>query len=210
MRDSRWARRVALLIGVPLAVLGGVRAVTWAASTLHTWATGDTLSATDLNGNFTALDQRVAALEAQAHPPSAFRAWLSTAGPTITNAAFTPISYDHVDFDLGSEYNHSTGIFSPAQAGIYLLNCGAWFVPLATGTRFQVEIFVNGTAAANELSGDDVHSSAASLGLSTETTLMAKLAVGDQVTCGVGLSGASQTMSAGLPMRNRFEGFRIY
>jgi hypothetical protein len=193
------------VIGVPLAVLGGVRAVTWAASTLKTWATGDTLTATDLNGNFTALDQRVAALEAQAHPASAFRAWLSTAGPTLTTAGAT-ISFDHVDFDLGSEYNPSTGIFAPKQAGMYLLNCGAWFAPLASATRFQAEIFVNG----NELSGDDVQASAPGLGLSSETTAMAQLAANDHVTCFVGLSGASQTLDANLPLRNRFEGIRLY
>jgi hypothetical protein len=49
------AARLALLISVPLAVLGGVHAVTWAAATLKTWNTGDTLTAADLNANFAAL-----------------------------------------------------------------------------------------------------------------------------------------------------------
>jgi hypothetical protein len=46
------ARRAALLIGIPLAVLGGARAVSLAANALKTWNTGETLTAADLNGNF--------------------------------------------------------------------------------------------------------------------------------------------------------------
>jgi hypothetical protein len=48
---------------VGAALLGAGAAVS-AASALHVWNTGDTLNAADLNGNFTALDQRIAALEA--------------------------------------------------------------------------------------------------------------------------------------------------
>jgi hypothetical protein len=193
---------------------GGVdagAAVIGRASVPHTFNTGDVLTAADLNNDLSALDTRIAALEAQAHPPSAFRAWLSTAGPTLTNAATVVISFDMVDFDLGSEYNPSTGTFSPKQAGVYLLNCGAWFTPLGPGNRFQAELFLNGAPTnATELSGDDVQSGAGGLGLSTETTIMVKLAASDKVTCAVGLSGASQTLDAGLPRRNRFSGARLY
>jgi hypothetical protein len=55
VRSKRLVQRVALWIGVPLAVVGGVRAATWAAGALKTWNTGDTLTAADLNANFTAL-----------------------------------------------------------------------------------------------------------------------------------------------------------
>jgi hypothetical protein len=37
--------------------------VSWAASSLKSWNQGDTLNAAELNGNFTMLDQRIAALE---------------------------------------------------------------------------------------------------------------------------------------------------
>ncbi len=50
-----------------LAAVVGVGALVRAAVP-HTFATGDTLAAADLNGNFTALDQRLAALEAKAEP----------------------------------------------------------------------------------------------------------------------------------------------
>jgi hypothetical protein len=55
LRSKRLVQRAALWIGVPLAVVGGVRAATWAAGALKTWNTGDTLNAADLNGNFAAL-----------------------------------------------------------------------------------------------------------------------------------------------------------
>jgi hypothetical protein len=57
-------KRLALKIGIPLAVLVGGGAVAWA-SNLHTWNTGDTLQATDLNGNFTNLQAQITALQTQ-------------------------------------------------------------------------------------------------------------------------------------------------
>jgi hypothetical protein len=54
-RFSRWTTRAALLVLVPVAVLAGARAVTWAAAALHSWADGETLTAADLNANFAAL-----------------------------------------------------------------------------------------------------------------------------------------------------------
>jgi hypothetical protein len=49
--------------GLVVAALVGAGAVV-SAQSLHMWNSGDTLTATDLNGNFMALDQRIAALEA--------------------------------------------------------------------------------------------------------------------------------------------------
>lgn len=54
IRVKRWALRSAAL----LLVLGGA-AIAVAAGPLHTWATGDTLQATDLNGNFTNLQGQI-------------------------------------------------------------------------------------------------------------------------------------------------------
>lgn len=54
-RSRRAVRRLALWIGVPLAVVGGVQAASWAADALKTWNTGDTLTAQELNANFATL-----------------------------------------------------------------------------------------------------------------------------------------------------------
>lgn len=66
---SLGARRKHILAGaaISLAVLGAA-AATYAGPSLHMWSDGDTLKAADLNGNFTALDTRVAALEAKIAP----------------------------------------------------------------------------------------------------------------------------------------------
>jgi hypothetical protein len=205
---ARFGRPVLWALIAAGALIGATALVR--AAVPHTFNTGDVLTADDLNTDLSALDQRIAALEAQAHPPSAFRAWLSTAGPTITNSATVMISFDQVDFDLGTEYNPSTGIFAPKQAGVYLVSCGAWFASAAAGVRYQVQIFLNSNGTSMEVSGDDVQASAANLGISTETTIVVKLAATDKVTCGVGLSGASQTLDAGLPKRNRFSAARLY
>src|SRR5262245_33649676 len=57
--SSRTILRIALFVGVPLAIVGGVRAVSWAAGQLKVWANGDTLTADDLNGSFAALQSAV-------------------------------------------------------------------------------------------------------------------------------------------------------
>jgi len=59
-RAKRWALR----IGIPLATLVGGATLAWAAS-VHTWSDGDTLSAADLNANFSALQGEIATLQAQ-------------------------------------------------------------------------------------------------------------------------------------------------
>jgi len=51
---KRWTLRIGALV----LVLGGA-AIAIAATPLHTWATGDTLQATDLNGNFTNLQAQI-------------------------------------------------------------------------------------------------------------------------------------------------------
>jgi hypothetical protein len=56
--------RVALVVSIPLALLGGVRAVGWTAAQLKVWNDGDTLSAADINGNFMALSTQLGAITA--------------------------------------------------------------------------------------------------------------------------------------------------
>jgi hypothetical protein len=44
-------------------LLVGTAAIAFATTPLHTWMTGDTLQATDLNGNFTNLQTQITALQ---------------------------------------------------------------------------------------------------------------------------------------------------
>jgi hypothetical protein len=58
--SARAKRRAAAALVPVVLLVGGAVAY---ASSLHVWADGDTLSAMDLNGNFTQLDMRVTTLE---------------------------------------------------------------------------------------------------------------------------------------------------
>ena len=98
-RKRIWAQRLALFVGVPLAVLGGVRAVSWAALTLKSWTTGETLTAADLNGNFAAL----AAEQTPAKVLENFNAAV-TAGGTVTLGAVNPAA---AKFDLRWMMQHA-------------------------------------------------------------------------------------------------------
>jgi hypothetical protein len=57
-RAKRWALR----LGIPGAILVGASAITYA-SVPKTWTPGDALKSADLNSNFASLDSRVTALE---------------------------------------------------------------------------------------------------------------------------------------------------
>jgi hypothetical protein len=61
---SRRLARGALLVSIPLALVGGVRAVGWTAAQLKQWNDGETLKAADINANFMALSAQLAALTA--------------------------------------------------------------------------------------------------------------------------------------------------
>ena len=53
-------KRLALRLGIPLALLGAASVAY--AGTVHTWADGDALNASDLNGSFQALQDQITAL----------------------------------------------------------------------------------------------------------------------------------------------------
>jgi hypothetical protein len=99
LRNRPAVRLVALLLGVPLAVVGGARTVSWAATTLKTWMTGDTLTAVDLNGNFKAL----ADAQAPDQVVAAFNAGV-TAGASVTLGAVAP---SQAKFDLRWAMQHA-------------------------------------------------------------------------------------------------------
>ena len=65
--------RIALIIGVPLAIAAGPQAVAWALTLPKTFAPNDPISAAEINANFKTLADGVTALEAKK--------------PTVTNPA---------------------------------------------------------------------------------------------------------------------------
>jgi hypothetical protein len=197
-------RRRLLWGGLALLMVVGAGALV-RAGVPNTFQSGDLLSADGMNKNFEALDQRIAALEARAHPASGFLAWLSTTGPTVQTRTFTKISFDQVEFDLASEYNPSTGMFTPKQGGTYLLNCGFWVGGTTAGSIYNVGIDKNGS----ELVAGDFQAASPAMGISPMTTTIATLAAGDKVSCGIWLTSSPLTLTA-LSRRSQFSAARLY
>jgi hypothetical protein len=199
--NAKWAIRWALL---PLGVLVGSMAVARAYDTA--WiASGTTVSATKLKADLDEAQTRITALEGQVHPSSAFRAEVTKA-TTIQNNATTPVVFDSPQYDLASEYNKSTGTFSPSQAGYYFVQCGFDFgVPV--GTVINAAVQKNGA----EVSGFDNQSSNSGLGVSTATSSIVQLAKGDALTCTTyQASGSAQSLVLQFPSRNFFSAARLY
>lgn len=198
-RVKKWALR----IGIPTVALLGGGALAYAEG-LVTWSSGQTLHATDLNDNFTYLQGEIAALQGQVHPASAFRATLSNA-TNIANNTSTQIVFNNVLFDLGGEYDAAAGVFTPKNAGTYLVMCDLEVASGATNGGWYVDIFdgqnaVIGTAvAANAYAG------------SVETEALTQLAAGDAVSCSaLEETGGNQSLYLGYTGHNTFSATRLY
>jgi hypothetical protein len=138
---SRRAKRVAVMIAVSLVALtGGAIAYASLSAPLHTWAAGDTLTAADLNNNFsnlTSLDTRIKTLEG---PVS--RVELTGIGALSTSqGVFVAVPYATKTFDDLGEYDTSTSRFTPKAAGDYEVCSWVW---AASGSNFELDLFVTG------------------------------------------------------------------
>jgi hypothetical protein len=209
---KRWALR----LGIPLALVLGGGAVAWAAG-LVVWSDGQALKAADLNGNFTYLEGQIAGdgglqarltqLEGEVHPASAFRA--NRASPLSVTNEETQVTFDNVLFDLANEYDAATGVFSPKNAGIYLIKCSFFYTATTPDTTFTAALFNN----AGELDGTDLQSSVAGQNFVTGVTTVADLSAGDSVTCyTLQQTGVSQSLvvQTGSEDRNTFSAARLY
>jgi hypothetical protein len=108
LRRSRKARRI-VWGSVAIAVVVCTGALVWA-NAPHTFNTGDTLQAADLNSNFSALDDtRVAALES-AHGAPAANLWVK-AGDNQTKATWDTLigRFPPDQYEWGIAYNTATG-----------------------------------------------------------------------------------------------------
>ena len=201
-RVKKWGRR----LGIPAFVLS-VAAVAFAAP-LHVWATGDTLQATDLNGNFSNLQGQISTATFGTRTPSAFSAGLATA-KSIPSGVATLVAFDTVYFDLASEYSTATGVFSPKAAGVYLVSCTVEFPNPGPGGPYDSEIFIR--VNAGDALAADLPMTIGSASSPTGTVLV-QLAAGDSVTClayqSTGAALALYTCGGGC--RDRFGATRLY
>jgi hypothetical protein len=211
-RVKKWALR----LGIPLALVLGGGAVAWAAG-LVVWSDGQTLKAADLNGNFNYLEGQIAGdgglqariteLEGEVHPASAFRANRASQ-LSLTNEE-TQVPFDNVLFDLANEYDAATGVFSPKNAGIYLIKCSFFYTATTPNTTFSAVLFNN----AGELDGTDLQSSVSGENIVTSVTTVAKLSAGDSVTCyTLQQTTVSQPLivQTGSEDRDTFSAVRLY
>jgi hypothetical protein len=141
-------KRVRLGVGIALVVLVGAGAIVYA-SVPHTFNTGDTLQATDLNGNFSALDQRITALEAaQMHWDGYLSqgGGLTPAAPsgTMAHVTFTPPATGNIIVRV----HFSTAVrnsFDGTPADCQIVS------QLSTGTAAPAFPAVTGTLGISEL-----------------------------------------------------------
>jgi hypothetical protein len=188
----RWGMRA----GISAAVLLGAGAVAYA-SVPKTWNSGDSLAATDLNGNFASLDSRIASLEAAARSPSAFHAAVTVA-TSIPSGPANVLVFDDADFDLGGEYNTKTGTFTAKRAGTYFVQCT---VEYWGNTGSATILFKNGA----QLVGQD------GVGQTVSNTSIYSLNANDELQCGTYQNtGANQSLVTDSYHRNSFSAARLY
>jgi C1q domain len=202
MKVKKWAVRA----GIPAVILT-VAAVAYA-DTLHTWATGDTLNASDLNGNFANLQSQITTPTFATRTPSGFHAYLSQA--TSVSTTGLTIVFDHVDYDLASEYTAGTGTFTAQSAGIYVATCNLYYTPNGTPQVYELGIQKNGGSV---ISGATQSSTAAgdAGSIIVQAAGAVQLAKGDLVTCATNqYSGTAQSLDVSSSYRNTFSVTRIY
>jgi hypothetical protein len=142
-------------------------------------------------------------LQNQVHPASAFSASLST-GPDIpTGTTHTQLLFDTVLFDSASEYNATTGTFTPKSSGTYLVACTVQYTPsVATG---KVAVFINDGAT---VIGNN-QESAGTAAVTPASVVIAALKAGDAVTCSTDqTTGTDQTTV--ISTVNQFSAARLY
>jgi hypothetical protein len=193
-----------------LGLLLGGGAIAWAAG-LHSWNTGDTLQAADLNANFALLQSQITTMgDAGLAPrlPSAFRAGLAAATSVPTQG--TVIPFDSVEYDLGGEYNAVTGAFTPKSAGVYTISCADWFTPAGTAAVYSAALKKNGgIIAANEIQSSTATGDAGSITPVVTATVL--LAAGDTVQCAASqYTGTAQPLDTSGTWRNTVTAARLY
>jgi C1q domain-containing protein len=198
-------KRNALRIAIPLALLLGGGALAYAQG-LVSWSSGQTLTAANLNSNFSYLQGQITTPGLAPRTPSAFRATMtSTAGITIPSQSNTKVVFNNELFDLGDEYSTSTGIFTPVNAGVYLITCGVEYLP-GTFTEFGAVIY-DGTT---ELYGMTIQNGTEGDRITPLAVTTAQLAAGDSVACFAYQGTDSALALSNETVRQSFSATRLY
>lgn len=130
----------------------------------------------------------------------AFRAGM-TGSVVITSEA--TVVFDSESFDLGSDYNNATGVFTAPVTGYYMIVAHLGLGNLADGAQVLMRIKVDGTAVAL---GTMVSANAANDPRSDVSDVIA-LTAGQQVTV-TGEASVAESLDGGATV-NYFGGFFI-
>jgi hypothetical protein len=149
------------------------------------------------------LATQISDIQGLQHPPSSFRAYLTTAG-SLPNNSTTQVVFDHEDFDLAGEYNNATGEFKPNADGVYLFTCQLELVVSGAG-HLAATVLKNGVDVGTTMLGTSLSAA------SPEETVILQLKKGDQILCaGFHDMGAPVPFYLLIAERNKFEGARLY
>jgi hypothetical protein len=205
--ESRSKKRtyVGIVIAVVLLVGAGTAVL---ASVPHAFVTNETLTAANLNANFTALDTRLSAVETAQPGKSAFQVH------QLLTQNFTPgvgsgVLFDQTDFDLGKEFTTNSGKFTSTTGGIYDVTCTLeWNAGPAAGASvyYQTELWIN----MNTASG--VQGTLTTSGSWPTVTAhgLVRLAAGDTLLCqGYQASPTTLTLQNDAVSATRFSAFRV-
>jgi len=173
-------------------------AVPYAVEAGHATSADTATTAATANAAGGALDTRLDAIEAAALNKSAFLA-LHTTGQSIAPGTGPIVIFNSESFDLGNEYDLSTGVFTPKTAGYYDIGCnvmfGGGYQPTQPSWYFEAGIHVNGVRKDVGAGSGDGYSQ-----MFRARSLM-KLAVGDAITC-----RAYQNSGAAMSLMNQRPG----
>jgi hypothetical protein len=141
--------RSAMLVGVPIAVLIGAHAISGAAVNLKAWSAGETLTADDLNANFTAV---AAALDT---PKGWFECGVLN-DLNMTNKC-NHVTYPTLQYEYGIAYNSAEPLVVDCtfwNKGIRVANRNPYFVTADNPTDGTMRrggfVFYTGTNATDD------------------------------------------------------------
>jgi len=206
LRMPRLTVRQRLLAVVGAVVVGGAALVHAAAPS--PFAAGDTLSAAKLNSNFTAVQEQITTPTFGTRVPSAFHASVTTAA-SVTGSQY--VVFNHAEFDLGGEYNTTTGTFTAKNAGVYLVTCNVFFTPDGTPATFGLIIYKNNSSEVSIVDTQSGTSTSDVGGIAPAAIATVQLAAGDTLRCAAGdETGATRDLDTNNAARNTFSATRLY
>jgi hypothetical protein len=185
-----------------------IGAVPYAVEADHAVSATNATSAANASSGST-LATTISQIQGQVHPASGFHASVTSAAPvtTVVSDSETQIVFDSVDFDLASEYDHSSGMFTTVAGGVYLVECAIEYAVSggSAGAIWQSNIYKSGT-----LAGSTTISTEGNF-ITPQQTLILKLVPGDTLICSTRQnSQASQTLYTAISVVSHFGAIRLY